>query len=159
MEGLPTFICRSHNPAWLSGNPPGGVFTGKGITGNTFNPDSVLPGSYPIYYNYTFADGCTLRKDQTISVTNCIDDSPVIIAPNPTANNLTVDFSFNTTEDLEITIYAASGKLCLKENLLIIQGTVQHTFNLPNLSSGVYTLQLKSANVLIREKFVIAKAK
>jgi glucose/arabinose dehydrogenase len=159
ITGLPSFICNSHNPAWLSGNPAGGVFTGEGITGNIFNPDSVPPGSYPIYYNYLTGYGCTLIKDQTITVTNCADDSPVIIAPNPTANNLTVDFSFNENEDLEITIYDASGKICLKEHLLIISGTMQHIFNLPGLSSGVYTLQLKNSRVLIKEKFVITKAK
>ena len=159
ITGLPSFICKSHNDADLVGYPPGGLFTGEGVTGNSFYPNSVQPGTHAVTYNYLTSYGCTLHKEQSITVADCINDSPVIIAPNPTANNITVDFSFNENETSEVVIYDAAGKLCLKEDLLIVNGTIQHTFNLPNLSSGVYTFQLKNSKVFINEKFVISKAK
>ncbi|MEP7170826.1 MAG: T9SS type A sorting domain-containing protein, partial [Bacteroidota bacterium] len=159
IAGLPTFICNNYYPSDLSGHPSGGYFTGKGISGNLFYPDSVLPGDHLISYNYLTSYGCTIRKEKIINVVHCNSDSPVLIAPNPAANFLTVDFSFSENQVSEITIYDATGKLCLKENLLIVYGTMQHTFNIATLSSGVYTFQLKNSRVLIKEKFVIEKAK
>jgi hypothetical protein len=159
ITGLPTFICKTHYAADLTGYPSGGLFTGEGVTENSFYPNSVHSGTYAVTYNYLTSYGCTLHKEQSITVADCINDSPVIIAPNPTANNITVDFSFNENETSEVGIYDAAGKLCLKEELFIVNGTIQHTFNLPNLSSGVYTFQLKNSKVFINEKFVISKAK
>ncbi|HKR03838.1 MAG TPA: PQQ-dependent sugar dehydrogenase, partial [Bacteroidia bacterium] len=159
--GLPSLICKNYNPAYLTGTPPGGYFTGDGITGTAFYPGSASIGEHVIAYDYVTDYGCALRKEQMITVTECADDDPVIIVPNPAANdmNITVVFSLNENEMAEISIYDAAGKLCLKENLLTVSGSMQHSFYIGNLTAGVYTFQIKNSKVLIKEKFVIAKAK
>jgi hypothetical protein len=162
-SGLPASICKNSYSPELSGNPPGGYFTGEGVADNFFYPDSVSSGTHTITYNYLTSYACVIRKEQTITVSDCIDNTvivaPIIIAPNPVTHNLTVDFSFDEEESSEIVIYDASGKICMKENILIIRGASQRTFNFKSIASGIYLFQLKNSKTLFQQKFVIAKSK
>jgi glucose/arabinose dehydrogenase len=162
-SGLPASICKNFYSPELIGNPSGGYFTGEGVSDNFFNPDSVSSGTHTITYNYLTSYGCVIRKEQTITVSDCIDSTvivaPIIIAPNPVTHNLTVDFSFDEEESSEIVIYDASGKICMKENILIIRGASQRTFNFKSIASGIYLFQLKNSKTLFQQKFVIAKSK
>ncbi|TGE21782.1 T9SS type B sorting domain-containing protein [Hymenobacter aquaticus] len=51
----------------LSAQPAGGTFSGPGVSGNTFNPNSLASGSYVVTYNVT-TGGCTLQATQTMQV-------------------------------------------------------------------------------------------
>jgi hypothetical protein len=62
-------------PIALSGTPPGGIFSGTGIVGNTFNPSGVPIGTYPITYTATTA-GCTGSSTRNFEV---YDGSTAII--------------------------------------------------------------------------------
>lgn len=63
------------------GNPAGGVFSGVGVTGTTFNPSTAGAGSHVISYTYP-ATGCRSTATQTIvvnavPVVSLIDFTPV----------------------------------------------------------------------------------
>lgn len=47
--------------------PAGGTLSGPGLSGNMFDPSSLMPGTYTLTYTYTNAGGCT--SDYTIDVT------------------------------------------------------------------------------------------
>ena len=47
---LPNSVCRNQNPFMLQGEPTNGVFYGKGITGNVFNPAVADTGTHIIKY-------------------------------------------------------------------------------------------------------------
>lgn len=50
-------------------NPPGGVFSGTGVSGTgLFTPTAAGAGPHVIRYTYTDANGCTNYKEQTIVV-------------------------------------------------------------------------------------------
>ncbi len=46
-------------PITLTGSPSGGIFSGPGVSGNTFNPAAAGVGTHTIQYSYTNASGCT----------------------------------------------------------------------------------------------------
>ena len=52
----------------LSGTPSGGIWNGQGVSGNTFITSSVIPGTYPVTYSYTDANGCSNSSSVNIVV-------------------------------------------------------------------------------------------
>lgn len=59
LDSIPLFINYYASPLLLTGNPIGGAFTGNGITGNSFNPNSAGLGVKTITYNYTNGNSCS----------------------------------------------------------------------------------------------------
>lgn len=71
-SGLAATYALSDPPAALTGSPPGGIFSGPGINGNTFSPASAgAGGPYTIVYAYTDSNGCSNSSSQQTTVTNC----------------------------------------------------------------------------------------
>ncbi len=53
-SGLPPALCTSGSPVTLLPVSPGGVFSGPGVSGNSFDPSSLAPGgAYNITYQLT----------------------------------------------------------------------------------------------------------
>lgn len=48
--------------------PPGGTYSGPGVTGSIFNPAQAGPGTHSIMYTYTDLNGCTNSALQNITV-------------------------------------------------------------------------------------------
>jgi hypothetical protein len=87
-------FCTNANPVNLTASPPGGIFSGPGISGNTFRPSVAGPGSHVI--NYTVTNNCgTYTGTTTITVKNgslpnfnlnptyCVTDPEFGFTPNP----------------------------------------------------------------------------
>jgi len=62
-------VCQDADDINLVGSPAGGVFSGNGVTGNTFNPS--IGGNQTITYTYTTAEGCS-DSDQTVIQVNAL---------------------------------------------------------------------------------------
>ena len=63
-----TGICTGDLPIQLGGNTPsGGVFSGTGVVGDTFDPTGLPPGLYPITYTIN-ENGCTAQDDDVITI-------------------------------------------------------------------------------------------
>ncbi len=54
-SGLDISYCEDGTPVTLTGNYSSGVFSGSGVSGNTFDPSSVSPGIYDITYSYNYS--------------------------------------------------------------------------------------------------------
>ena len=62
-------ICQNSGLITLSdGTPSGGVYSGIGVVGNTFNTDIVAGGNYDITYSFTNANGCSDSDTREITV-------------------------------------------------------------------------------------------
>jgi len=66
--GLDTGYCIDASPVVLSGLPPGGVFSGTGMSSSIFDPAIAGVGSHLIVYQYTSFDGCTGSYSQNVNV-------------------------------------------------------------------------------------------
>jgi len=70
--GLAASYNSNASPAPLTGNPPGGTFSGTGISGNSFDPALAgVGGPYAITYSYTDGNGCTNESVQQTTVISC----------------------------------------------------------------------------------------
>lgn len=78
ITGLSQAFCANDAITTLSGYPAGGVFTGMGMNGNSFNPAAAGSGNHSITYTYTDTYGCSNSTNQT-AVVNSI---PVITFTN-----------------------------------------------------------------------------
>lgn len=69
---LPTNVCQVLPDLSLYANPPGGVFSGNGVTLNagiySFDPTLAGVGSHVITYTYTSSTGCVFDISNTIIV-------------------------------------------------------------------------------------------
>ncbi|HLG02873.1 MAG TPA: T9SS type A sorting domain-containing protein, partial [Bacteroidia bacterium] len=68
--GLNSGYCLSNPAVTLSGNPPGGIFTGPGVSGNTFDPAFAGAGTHTIMYAYSDANGCSSSESQMTTISN-----------------------------------------------------------------------------------------
>lgn len=60
--------CIDASTVTLTGSPLGGVFTGNGISGNTFNPATAGTGVHVITYTYNDGFGCVNSSSQAVTV-------------------------------------------------------------------------------------------
>jgi hypothetical protein len=61
-------VCTSSSSISLSGSPTGGIFSGDGVSGTTFDPSSAGEGAHIITYTYTNANSCVASATTTIQV-------------------------------------------------------------------------------------------
>jgi len=67
-NGLPD-VCLNQPPLSLTAaSPPGGTYSGPGVTAGTFDPSAAGQGTHTITYVYTNGNGCTNSANQTITV-------------------------------------------------------------------------------------------
>ena len=61
-------LCLTASPISLTATPAGGVFSGTGVSGNTFNPTAATVGTYTLTYTYTNPNGCVYVATHSITV-------------------------------------------------------------------------------------------
>ena len=66
--GLDSSYCDNEMPSTLIPTPAGGVFTGSGITGTTFDPSQSGIGNHIITYTFTTSAGCVSTASDTTDV-------------------------------------------------------------------------------------------
>lgn len=70
--GLNAAYAIADPPVVLTGIPAGGVFSGPGVSGNTFSPALAgVGGPYTITYIYSDANGCTGSASADVTVNSC----------------------------------------------------------------------------------------
>ncbi|MFH2095616.1 MAG: immunoglobulin domain-containing protein [Bacteroidota bacterium] len=89
LTGLDTAYCESAAPDTLTGTPAGGIFSGTGMTGNMFDPSSLL-GSFTIIYTVTDTTGC---QGADSLQTEVLPTTP------PAFTGLETTYCFNNTTD------------------------------------------------------------
>ncbi|MBN2745904.1 MAG: lamin tail domain-containing protein [Bacteroidales bacterium] len=67
-SGLNTTYCETEAASSLTGLPTGGVFSGAGILGNSFDPAIAGAGTHQIEYTYTDSNMCSSSSTQSALV-------------------------------------------------------------------------------------------
>lgn len=79
------------------GTPPGGTYSGPGVTGNTFDASALSAGNHVITYSYTDGAGCTASDTASIEVLTCTSiadrqgPGAISVHPNPFSNTIHLD--------------------------------------------------------------------
>ncbi|MBL7935729.1 MAG: DUF839 domain-containing protein, partial [Bacteroidia bacterium] len=154
ITGLNTDYFVSENPVVITGSPSGGVFSGNGITSNTFSPSSAgVGGPYTIAYTYTDAvTGCVNTTTTSVTVNLNVgiitfeNGSHVSVYPNPSQEKINVSISINNASSVEAFLYDIFGKEIMIENQKNLQAGL-HTITIDktalNLANGNYWLKIK----------------
>ena len=117
--------CQNVTAVVLGGaTPPGGTYSGPGVTSGVFNPQLVGPGNYTFTYTYTDALGCTGTATNTITV-NAL--------PNVVWNNVL------TTQCADNGFYLLSGGTPAG-GTYSGPGVFGNNFDASNIGAGTYTL-------------------
>lgn len=77
------------------------------------------------------------------------------ISPNPAVDILTIDINLSEKQNLTAVVYDLSGKKLLNEALGSANGHNRFTLNVSELSSGMYTLSLRSAEGRTNRTFIV----
>ncbi|MCC6252597.1 MAG: T9SS type A sorting domain-containing protein [Bacteroidia bacterium] len=82
-------LCVNSAPINFAYSPVGGIFSGPGVLGNTFNPALAGAGTHEIVYTVTFSNGCV--GYDTIQVTvNALPTVSFTAPPNSCINGTSV---------------------------------------------------------------------
>lgn len=122
------------------GSPSGGVYSGPGVSGGTFNPATAGVGAHVITYVYEDGNGCEGSATSSITVDGCSSLLESLLAnlkvyPNPSNGILMIelegDFSFELMD--------ARGRL-------VESGSTSNSveLNIVNYNSGIYFVNVTS---------------
>ena len=126
---LPDSLCTGDGSVLLTSNPAGAIFSGPGVTGNTFNPKAAGAGKHTITASLS-ENGCTSASSATIKVNH----SPVAYF-NMSAPDYTVTMT-NSSQ------YADSYFWDFGDQATSTAANPTHTY----AKSGFYTVMLIAKN-------------
>jgi large repetitive protein len=147
-SGADTSICRNSPSFVLYANISGGVYSGTGVSGNTFNPSGLAPANYTITYTLFGGTPCQLTDTRVITI---------LPLPVPTATTTAVCQS--ATLSLSATISPPLGGGGFNwAGPLGFSSTVQNPVrnNAQVNMSGVYTVTTTASNGCTASKTVAA---
>jgi hypothetical protein len=162
---LATFetVDESAAPFALTGGlPTGGIYSGTGVVDGFFDPGVAGLGTFTITYTYTDANGCTNFAEQTITVANINavndinSDIKVEMYPNPSNGNLFLNINSVRTKELTVTIVNELGISVMNTKIKVEKKSLNE-FDLTNLPSGIYFVNIKGEMVNIINKIAIHK--
>ena len=151
-----TLLCVNASPITLTpGTPSGGVYSGTGVTGNTFNPTAAGVGNKNVIYAVTDSAGCVGRDTSVIVVDPCagvaeVEEIGMQLYPNPSNGVFTIKFT-KPVNNLIIT--DAIGKVI--ETIFPLGQ--QQEVDLSKKASGVYFINVTSEEKQYSLPFIIRK--
>ena len=147
---------NAYNASSYSWSPATGLNT---TTGATVIAAPSTTTQYIVVGSNTF--GCT--NDTSVWVT--IEDGTSInelefirnlqIFPNPSRGEFEVFFNTSNQEQIELRLISAIGEVIIREEAKLSKGKYHKAFNIIELASGIYYLQIASKDEIVNTKIVI----
>jgi len=159
LSGLDSIYQISHPPVVLIGDPPGGMFSGDGVSGNMFNPMIAGYGSHVITYFFTDSFGCTNSASVITTVTDSavgIGDSWVFssVRPNPSNGFVYVSVRLPESSPTSVRILDGQGR-AVEQRALGTGREFNEHFDLSPYGDGIYLVELRCGAGTAREHIVI----
>ncbi|MEO5644507.1 MAG: glycine-rich protein [Bacteroidia bacterium] len=156
-------VCLTGGMVTLSGeSPAGGTWSGPGVTGNMFDPQTAGIGWAPVTYSFTDANGCSNSLTDSVNVDVCagVTTYPSIgnvnIYPNP--NSGTFSIALNAAvSDLVIVITDMQGRVVYSSIENNAQAGYSKQVSLEKESSGLYFVSITANGEQRVEKISVQK--
>jgi len=81
--------------------------------------------------------------------------SDFMISPNPAVSNVKVAFSSTNSAETVISITDVLGKTVITKNIGSVVGNYSHSFDVSDLESGLYIVEIKQGNATLNQKFLV----
>lgn len=139
---------------------------GNNIQGaNSKKYTATEAGSYSVEVSYR---GCNSISETLTVINSCgkinsgrdnalATTSTMFIYPSPSNGNVTINYVATTSGNTQVKIIDMAGKTVHTSNQYVIKGSNTLNFNFTSLNSGVYFIQLKNENQILKSKLVIEK--
>lgn len=149
-------MCVNSGVVALTGMPAGGVWTGAGITGSSFDPSVSGQGTHVLTYTFTTTNGCDVAATTSVLVTSCAGLSELIdlginISPNPTSGVFYIQVP-ESISDGRMTVVDAKGRTVIENSALIIG---QNKVDLSDNEAGIYYVHLLTASGNFISKLIL----
>jgi YVTN family beta-propeller protein len=148
VNNIPAEVCLNDAAINLTAVPSGGIWTGNGISGNSFSPATAGIGTATLTYSVTNSSGCTSSASVNVTVKNCADSIAefcrlIRVEPNPSKGQFGVKVLTSRLKTFNVRIIAASGVVVRKYQFTnpVVYGTTM-PFNLGHLPNGAYILEM-----------------
>lgn len=140
----------------LTAQPSGGVYSGAGVYGNIFFPDSAGEGIHTITYTYTNTTGCTASISHNIVVLATAtevmtDHTSITLYPNPAENVLYVVGDMFANHKVKIWLINSLGEVVALHHF---DYSATITLDVSVLTRGVYFLKAEYDHRIALKKFV-----
>lgn len=148
ISGLDTLYCIFQSPISLLLDPPGGMLTGIGTSGTSFDPSLAGAGSYTLNYTYEAANGCTSSAAQQVSVYDCsgissADRSLLLkVYPNPSNNIFNIDLEILKADKFTVTLSDLTGRVVADHQYLLNPGMQKIGFDISSVMNGNYVMKI-----------------
>ncbi len=142
-------ICAINGSIALTGNPPGGTYSGVAVTGSLLSVTN--PGTYTPMYTYTnTATGCFNSATTTVIVANCtglsesygVSAEQIRILPNPNSGAFVIETTNTLAKDIELSDVAGRVVYRKTSEESSIQVDISH------LANGWYQLKINDSQGL-----------
>lgn len=142
----PDLICLSENAVELKASPAGGIFTGEGVSENSWNLLGFKAGKQTIRYIYTNNNGCVGSTEKVITLQSCTREGVIKLfqsSPNPARSIITVKVEVgHEIREAELIISSLNGQWMIRKPVTLFRGPNQHEFNLSSLGAGMYFISI-----------------
>jgi hypothetical protein len=142
----------------LVGTPAGGVFSGPGVSGNTFSPALAGVGTHQLTYTFTDVNGCVGSTDIStivspgVSILNGVFASEPAVYPNPNSGEFTLRFAMDKTHDVDIRILSMTGQVVQVRRLGAFAGNYNERYSLAGSAHGIYFVEMEIDGMKYRSK-------
>jgi hypothetical protein len=146
-------VCQSVGTVMLTGeSPAGGMWSGPGVTGSTFDPMTSGLGMIGITYMFTDANGCSGSVVDSVLVDICLDvTAPVVttgvnIYPNPNEGQFIIQLSQVPGVPVQVELTNELGQIV---DAFTMTSTTKE-MNIMQLEGGVYFVRVtEGSNVTV----------
>jgi hypothetical protein len=138
-------LCQNHGIYYLTGKPSGGIWTGTGVSGNTFNTNKLLPDTYNLTYTRTDQYGCKANK----TITAIVNGLPEV------SNTIPAEFC---NKDLPLDLARYSPEKGALKVVWLGQGIDQKIFSPELAGVGTWNITLEVTDTLSHCKNFQTKA-
>lgn len=154
--GSDTTICRDQTLQLDAGAGFNSYVWQDGSTKQTNTVDTSQAGDFEYWVTVKDQNSCNANDTVMVSVEICDgiaekDDHKVNIYPNPVQETLKLDFKSLPLGDVAVSLTTGDGQIIRKA--LVSDG--QHSFDVSNLSEGIYLLQIQSNDQQTVRKLLI----
>jgi hypothetical protein len=139
---LPATVCSDDAPVLIGTSPAGGILSGPGLTGNSFDPASVSPGYQVFSYYYMDANGCSdtvidsLLVDPCMGISGTNGSAGLNLYPNPASDLIILE----TSENGQVEIMNELGQIVDKRQI----SADKTQLDVSHLSSGLYLVRFQT---------------
>ena len=144
IAGVDPLYLHTDNPVLVNLIPTGGVLTGNGVLGNTFNPQLAGIGVHELNYVYSFGrcstqtsfttevrfDSATIQYETMVQIRNNVGPTPRLYLTS------------NQNMPVEIRIHNSVGQLLKSLKYGANRGTNLFDIDIQNFSKGIYMLEV-----------------